>query len=95
MGRAIVPEEIASQLNWVSRLPDTAWSRSMLEMADALVEELGELKEQRAVLSDKMKARMRVLRQMRARAEREAPLMYEADVVAKAQQEAGGGHEGE
>lgn len=78
------PEDVALKMEWVNRLPVTAWSRSFVETSEALVEEIQEMEARREEIDERIKSRMRVLRLMPARALREAKLMYEVAQVEKA-----------
>jgi hypothetical protein len=82
--RKTKPEDVAAQMTWVSRLPATAWSRAFAETSEALVEEIQEMEDRRQAIDERIKARMRVLRLMPARAVREAHLMYEVAQVERA-----------
>ena len=84
MPKGTTPDEILAKIDWVHRLPDSAWSRGIIDLADSVGIELEDLEKEKVALDAKIKARLKVLRLIPARAEREAKLMYDASDVAKA-----------
>ena len=84
MPRGTTPEEILERLEWVKHLPESAWSSGIIDPAESLCSELDELSKEKIMLDEKIRARLKVLRLIPARAEREAKLMYDASDVAKA-----------
>jgi len=84
MPKGTTPDEILEKLAWVHKLPASAWSRGIIDLADSVGIELEELENQKAELDAKIKSRLKVLRLIPARADREARLMYDMSDVAKA-----------
>jgi hypothetical protein len=84
MPKGTSPDEILEKVEWVRRLPETAWSRGILETADSVGIELEDLAKEKAELDEKIRSRLKVMRLIPARADREAKLMYDASDVAKA-----------
>lgn len=84
MPKVTTPGEILAKIDWVRQLPESAWSRGIIDTAESVSIELDELVEQKAALDGKIRARLKVLRLIPARADREARLMYDASDVAKA-----------
>lgn len=87
MPKGTTPEEILAildKIEWVRRLPESAWSHGIVDPAESLGIELEDLAKEKVALDEKIRARLKVLRLIPARAEREASLMYDASDVAKA-----------
>ena len=84
MPRGTTPEEVLSRVGWVRLLPDSAWAHGICDTADSLVAELTDLEQERKVIDDKIKSRLKVLRLIPARAEREAGLMHDKAEVEEA-----------
>jgi hypothetical protein len=87
MPKGRTPQDIIDNLFWLNSLPETPWSRGILDTAADLKREIAELEEERKkVVEDidgKIKNRMRVMRALPGRAEREASLIYpDGDVEA-------------
>ena len=86
MPKGTNPDEILERIAWVHKLPESAWSRGITDLADSVGSELEDLEAEKAVLDAKVRARLKVLRLIPARAEREAKLMYDASDVATAKE---------
>ena len=86
MPKGTSPDDILAKLEWVYKLPESAWSRGIIELADSVGIELEDLEKEKVALDAKIKARLKVMRLIPARADREAKLMYDASDVAKAKQ---------
>ena len=82
------PQDIIDSLFWVNHLSETPWSRGILDTAVELKQEIEGLEEERCKKLDEIAAeilkRMKVLRAMPARAEREAVLLYDEKQVSVA-----------
>ena len=83
------PQDIIDRIAWVKNLPDGggSWGQGLTGTAEAVAREVADLEKTKANLEGEIRKRLRVMRALPGRAEREAPLMYEEPVVAKAQAE--------
>lgn len=85
MPKARTPQDILDSLFWLNKLKETPWCSGVLDTATDLNREIGELEEERKMVVDeidgKIKNRMRVLRALPGRAEREASLIYTDEQV--------------
>jgi len=81
MSKRTSPQEILDNIEWVRLLPDSAWSHGICSTADSLVDEISELERERKILNEKIRSRLKVLRLIPSRAEREANLMHEKEDV--------------
>lgn len=77
--------EILEKIDWVRRLPETAWSRGIIDTAESVAVELDDLEREKAVIVEKFRSRLRVMKLIPARVRRESKLMYDADDIAEAQ----------
>ena len=84
MPKGTNPDEILERIDWVRKLPESLWSRGIIDLAESIGIELEDLEKEKAVLDEKIKARLKVLRLIPARADRESKLMYDMSDVAKA-----------
>lgn len=79
------PQDIIDSLLWVTHLSPTPWSRGILDTAGELQQEIEGLEEERrkrlGEIAAEILRRMKVLRAMPARAEREAVLIYDEKQV--------------
>jgi len=80
------PEDILEKVEWVKRLPDNGglWGKGLIETAQAVADEIFHLEKKKAEIEEQIRKRLRVMRAMPARAEREAPLLYSDFEVEKA-----------
>jgi hypothetical protein len=84
MPKGQTPQEILAAIDWVRLLPDSAWGQGMASTADALVKELDDLARERDAIKEKIKSRMRLLRLIPGRAEREALWVHDKNIVEEA-----------
>lgn len=80
------PKDILDKIIWVKSLPDGggSWGKGLTGTAEAVVREIADLEKTRASLDEQIRKRLRVLRAIPGRAEREAPLMYEDKAIEEA-----------
>lgn len=71
------------QLAWINRLPEEggAWGLGIVETAKSIEDEMVRLEAQEKTIKDQIKARKKLLKATIRRAEKEAPLLFPADVV--------------
>ncbi len=81
------PEDILNKLEWVKKLPEEggSWGKGLVETAQAVADEVFELEKNKIAIEEQIRKRLRVMRAMPARAEREAPLMFSDQEVEEAQ----------
>lgn len=84
------PQDILDELSWVNNLTETSWSQGILDTATDLkleIEKLGEEKKRlNEEIDQKMRKRLKVLRALPGRANREADLLYTEEQVVAAKQ---------
>jgi len=80
------PQDILDNIFWVKNLPDGggSWGQGLTGTAEAVSREVSDLEKTKANIEGEIRKRLRVMRALPGRAEREAPLMYDDEVVAKA-----------
>jgi len=76
--------EVFGELAWVNNLPESVWSRGLLDTALNVKTELEGIEAEKAALAEKEGRLYKMLRGFPARAEREAPLVYGEEAVAQA-----------
>lgn len=83
------PQDILDKLTWVKNLPDGggSWGQGLTGTAEAVAREVADLEKTKANIQADINKRLRVMRALPGRAEREAPLMYEDKVVELAKSE--------
>lgn len=77
------PQDILNKLDWVKNLPGEggSWGKGLTETAEAVALEVLDLEKQKEDIEEQIRKRLRVMRAMPGRADREAPLMFsEAEV---------------
>lgn len=83
------PQDIIDKIEWVRNLPDGggSWGQGLTGTAEAVAREVDDLEKTRANLDEQIRKRLRVMRAIPGRAEREAPLMYGDIDITKAHSE--------
>jgi len=83
------PQDILDRISWVKNLPDGggSWGQGITGTGEATAREVADLEKTKANIQEQINKRLRVMRALPGRAEREAPLMYDDKAVAKAQAE--------
>lgn len=85
MPRGRTPQDVLNELKWVGELDETPWSKGVFETAEDLKREIGDLQEERKTLvteiDEKVRKRMKLLRALPSRAEREAELVYTEEQI--------------
>ncbi|MBW2170114.1 MAG: hypothetical protein JRG69_12815 [Deltaproteobacteria bacterium] len=84
------PQDILDKILWVRTLPDGggSWGMGLTGTAEAVAREISDLKKTRESLDEQIRKRLRVMRAIPGRAEREAPLMYEDEAIKEAHSDA-------
>jgi len=85
MPKTRTPQDILDSIFWLNKLADTPWNKGILDTAVDLKREIDELEAERKKVADeidgKIRKRMKVLRALPGRAEREASLIYTDEQV--------------
>lgn len=83
------PQDILDQIVWVKNLPEGggSWGQGLTGTAEAVAREVSDLEKTKANIEGEIRKRLRVMRALPGRAEREAPLMYDEKAVKKAKAE--------
>ena len=83
------PEDILTRVEWVERLPEGggSWGKALVSTAQAVAQEVTDLEKSKADIEEQIRRRLRVMRALPGRADREAPLMYADEEVKAAQGE--------
>lgn len=83
------PQDILDKISWVKNLPDGggSWGMGLTGTAESVAREISDLEKTKANIQADINKRLRVMRALPGRAEREAPLMYEDKAVKKAKAE--------
>jgi len=88
MPKGRTPQDILDEISWLRNLEETSWSQGILDTADDLTREVGELEEQQkqlvADLKQKRSKRLKVLRSIPGRAAREVEFIYTEEQIATA-----------
>lgn len=80
------PQDILDRISWVKELPEGggSWGMGITGTAEALAREVVDLEKTKANIAEDINKRLRVLRTLPGRADREAPMMYSEDDVSLA-----------
>ena len=80
MPRGRTPQDVLDELNWLGELHETSWRQGVIDTAEDLKREIESLQEERKTrvteIDEKVRKRMKLLRALPGRAEREAELVY-------------------
>jgi len=72
------PQDILDRIEWVKSLPDQggSWGMGLIGTAEAVAREVADLEKTKANIEEQIRKRLRVLRAVPGRADRESLLMY-------------------
>jgi hypothetical protein len=80
------PQDIIDKISWIEKLPDggASWGQGLTMTAAAVAREIEDLEKTKANIEEQIRKRLRVMRAIPGRAEREAPLMYSDEIIDEA-----------